>query len=189
VTVPLTDGLQLTFWPTSTVVGEQPRELIEGALGPAVVPLDTEMPCCEALHALTLQACSVITFCPVELNDVEKEDPLPVDGDPPEADHERDVTVPLIEGLQLTESPIFTEVGEQPSELIDGAVWPLGVELGRSVCVAPPVPDASSDAVGRGDWPDGVAVAEPDGEGVGVASASTDWIRASRSTAMLEALA
>jgi hypothetical protein len=54
------------------------------------------------------------------LNTVEKLTAEPFAGEPPEADQERDVTLPLIDGLHVTVRSRCTE-DVQPSALMDGA--------------------------------------------------------------------
>ncbi len=49
-----------------------------------------------------LQTFKVIVFVPVEPYFVEKLLPLLLEGEPPEAVQVREVTLPLIDGLQLT---------------------------------------------------------------------------------------
>ncbi len=129
----------------------------------------------EALsQPLLLQACSDSVFEPAELKEVANVLPLPDAGEPPRADQERDVTVPLIEGEQLTVWPTVSDAGEHPSAWITGG-WPgAAVRVGAFV-----PPEALGEALGEplaDGLPEALAVAVA--VGVGVISASICSIRA-----------
>ena len=114
--------------------------------------------------------------------EVEKLLPLPDEGDPPGADHDRELTTPpLIVGEQLTVSPVFSAVGEQPTVTTFGG-WP-DTPVGAGVFVPPPaVGDPMADPLGE-------VLPEVLGESVGVGVSSiSDNICVMR-TSMLAAIA
>ncbi len=100
--MPVTDELQVTVCPVWTEVGEQPSELTTGTNGAGVTTAETEIDFEPLSQPALLQTRRDNVFEPTESNDVANVLPLPEEGEPPEADHERDVTVPLIDGEQLT---------------------------------------------------------------------------------------
>jgi len=62
-----------------------------------------------------------MVFEPADPYDVENDDPEPDDGEPPLALQDRELTFPVMLGLQVMLPPVATLAGVHPRELITGA--------------------------------------------------------------------
>jgi len=119
VTAPEVVDEQFTDAFTFTDAGEQLKAVILGASAGGSWTLTVRELCTHTFGPL--QARKVIVFEPADAYDVENVVPeLDDDGEPPPADHVREVTVPEVVDEQFTDSFTFTD-GEQLSDVMAGA--------------------------------------------------------------------
>jgi len=116
VSEPSITAEQVTASFTPGDAGVQDTDRITGVIADAL----TVTVCDRVLHWFSLHASSVIRSVPAARRVVVNSRADPVDGLPPVAVHEYEVTAPLIVGEQVIAPPAVT-VDEQPSESMSGA--------------------------------------------------------------------